>query len=88
MIETEILLKVMLLVLILSLILVGGYLLMVLKQLYKLLDKFNKTFDTADTQLQKITSTLQSLSGFSAAFQAGIKTIESIREHLAERKKE
>lgn len=85
--DSALFLNLMLVVLTLTLLGVGTYLVLVLRQAHRLLKKFNNTFETADLQVQKITAVLQQFSSFTAAFQTGVKTVEAIREHLAERKK-
>jgi len=86
--DSELFLNVMLAILSLVLLGVGIYLILVLKEVRRLLRKFNTTLTTADSQIQKVTAALQQLGSFTAAFQTGIKTVEAIRQHLADRKKD
>ena len=86
--DSKIFLDVMLAVLSLTVLGVGIYLVLVLKEVRQLLKKFNSTMLVADGQIQKVTAALQQLGNFTAAFQTGIKAVEAIRQHLADRKKE
>lgn len=86
MLNNELLLGVMLGVLSLMLLVVGTYLVLVLRELRLILHKLNGTLDGADTQIQRITQGLQQLGNITAIFQTGMKTVEAIRQHLAEKK--
>lgn len=86
MVNNELLLGVMLSVLSIVLLGVGIHLVLVLKELRSILRKLNLTLDSADTQIQKISLALQQLGNVTAIFQTGMKTVEAIRQHLADRK--
>lgn len=86
MFNNELLLGVMLSVLSIVLLGVGIYLILVLKELRSILRKLNLTLDSADSQIQKISLALQQLGNVTAIFQTGMKTVEAIRQHLADRK--
>lgn len=88
MLDSEILLRVLLFVLILFLVAVGTYIVLVLIEARTLLKKINATMATADVQVQKISQSFQQFSNMAVIMQTGIKTAEAVLRHLSDRKKD